>query len=249
MIPSRWDRSLRLVGPDGLGRLQAAHVAVFGLGGVGSFCVEGLARSAIGRLRLVDHDVVGEGNVNRQLHALSSTLGRAKVDVMVARIRDISPDTVVDGRREFFAADSAEALLDGDLDYVVDAIDALGPKVDLIRRCQQKRIPVVTVLGAAGRMDPTRLRVARLGDPGGGRLAARVRKLLLHRGTLEGVTAVISDEAARKPVDLGLPRMTDDLFRGRQRMIQPSLVMVPAAAGLAAAAVVVQAILRSGAGT
>jgi len=238
--PGPWERSERLVGPDGLARLARATVGVFGLGGVGSHCAEALARSSVGELRLVDHDVVSPSNVNRQLFATHSTIGRPKVDVARARLLDIAPALTVDARRGFFAQESAAELLDGRLDWVVDAIDALGPKVELIRQCQQRRVAVVTVLGAARRLDPTRIRVAPLEETHDCPLAARVRKQLRRRGSLDHVVAVFCEGAALPPAEGDFQRFTDDLFRGRQRVIQPSMVMVPAAMGFTAASVVVR---------
>jgi tRNA A37 threonylcarbamoyladenosine dehydratase len=229
-----------MVGLAGMRRLARARVAVFGMGGVGSHCAEALARSGLGALRIVDHDTVSESNCNRQLHALQSTLGRRKVDVMRSRLLDIAPELEVAPRHEFFAAETAEVLLGGDLDYVVDAIDALGPKVELLQQCRQRKIRVVTALGAAGRLDPTEIRVAPLEQTRDCSLAATVRKQMRRRGGLDGVLAVFSVERLNAPAEGDWPRMTEDLFRGRQRVIQPSMVMVPAAMGYAAASVVVR---------
>jgi len=221
-------------------RLGRARVAVFGMGGVGSHCAEALARSGLGALRIVDHDTISESNCNRQLHALQSTLGRRKVDVMQARLLDVAPELEVDPRHVFFAAETAEELLDGELDYVVDAIDSMGPKIELLQQCRERKIRVLTVLGAAGRLDPTQVRVAPLAETRGCPLAATVRKQMRRRGGLDGVLALFSAERQRATAAGDWPRMTDDLFRGRQRVIQASMVMVPAAMGYAAASVVVR---------
>ena len=228
------------MGAEAMRRLARARVAVFGMGGVGSHCAEALARSGLGALRIVDHDAISESNCNRQLHALESTLGQRKVDAMRARLVDVAPDLEVDARHEFFAAETADALLDGDLDYVVDAIDSMGPKVELLLQCRQRGIPVLTVLGAAARLDPTRLRVGPLEETRGCPLAATLRKQVRRRGSLDGVMALFSTERPRTSAEGDWPRMTDDLCRGRQRVIQPSMVMVPAAMGYAAASWVVR---------
>jgi tRNA A37 threonylcarbamoyladenosine dehydratase len=236
----RWERSARLVGSGGLRRLGESTVAVFGLGGVGSHCAEALARSSVGRLRLVDHDVVSASNANRQLVALESTLGQSKTAVMAARLVDVAPGISVDARQAFFAADTADELLGGPLSWVVDAIDGLGPKVELVRQCQERGIKVVTVLGAACRLDPTRIRVATLEHTHDCPLAAKVRKHLRKRGSLSGVVAVFCEGEPLPPASGDFPKMTDGLCRGRQRTIQPSMVMVPAAMGFVAASVVVR---------
>ena len=239
---TQFERTERLVGSKGMARLRAASVTVIGLGGVGSFCVETLARSGLGHLRIIDHDTVSESNCNRQIHALQSTLGQAKVDVVKQRVLDIDPTIHVDALRSFFASDTADELLSSDTE-VVDAIDALGPKVDLLVRCKEQGIPVITALGGAARLDPTMIRIAPLAKTSNDPLAARVRKMLRRHTTLDGITAVYSVEPPRRTMDEGWPKMTNDLFRGRQRIIQPSMMMVPAAIGIAAASEVVRRIV------
>jgi tRNA A37 threonylcarbamoyladenosine dehydratase len=237
---TQFERTERLVGADGFRRLRSASVTVFGLGGVGSFCVEALARSGLGHLRIIDHDVISVSNCNRQVHALHSTLGQAKADAMKARVIDIDPCIRVDAVRSFFAQDTMSELLACPTDIVVDAIDALGPKVELLVQCRDAGVAIITALGAAARLDPTKVRIAPLSETSGDPLASRVRKMLRRRGTLDGITAVYSVEPPRRAADGDWPTMTDDLFRGRQRVIQPSMAMVPAAMGLAAAAEVVR---------
>ena len=176
----------RLYGTAALSRFRAAHVMVVGIGGVGSWVVEALARSGIGRLTLVDLDEVCVSNINRQLHALDSTVGRSKVEVMVERVRTISPEARVEGRVEFFTADTASRLLGLETDsisedrpdFVVDAIDAMSNKVRLIALCQGAGIPLVVCGGAGGRRDPTEVRVADLATVTHDRLLSEVRKRL-----------------------------------------------------------------------
>ena len=176
----------RLYGTAALSRFRAAHVMVVGIGGVGSWVVEALARSGIGRLTLVDLDEVCVSNINRQLHALDSTVGRSKVEVMVERVRTISPEARVEGRVEFFTADTASRLLGLETDsiskdrpdFVVDAIDAMSNKVRLIALCQGAGIPLVVCGGAGGRRDPTAVRVADLATVTHDRLLSEVRKRL-----------------------------------------------------------------------
>ena len=240
----RFDRTERLIGVDGLKRLKSCHVAIFGLGGVGAYCAEGLVRTGVGRIRLVDHDRIAVSNCNRQLEALGSTVGKFKVDVLAQRLQDINPELMVEASHQFFDLDAAEILLGGGVSVVVDAIDALGPKVDLLDQCRSRGIAVVTALGAAARLDPTRIRIAKLSDTKVDRLALQVRKRLRRRRPIDDIWAVYSEEP---PFDTHEsyqgPRTTDDLFRGRQRRIQPSAAMVPAAMGMSVASVVIRLVL------
>ena len=179
----------RLYGAAALSRFRAAHVLVIGIGGVGSWVVEALARSGIGRLTLVDLDDVCVSNINRQLHALDSTVGRSKVEVMAERVRAISPEARVEGRVEFFTADTASRLLGLEAglgsedrpDFVVDAIDAMSNKVRLIALCHGAGIPLVVCGGAGGRRDPTAVRVADLATVTHDRLLSEVRKRLRQK--------------------------------------------------------------------
>jgi tRNA A37 threonylcarbamoyladenosine dehydratase len=168
----------RLFGTAGAQRLRDAHVCVVGIGGVGSWAVEALARSGIGTLTLIDLDDVCIGNVNRQLHALTGTFGKPKVEVMAERVRLINPDCIVHARQEFFLQSNAETLLATRFDCVFDAIDRVSMKALLIALCCQKGIPVVTVGGAGGRTDPAAIQVADLAFSSNDRLLKHVRKEL-----------------------------------------------------------------------
>ncbi|HHW15682.1 MAG TPA: tRNA threonylcarbamoyladenosine dehydratase, partial [Firmicutes bacterium] len=159
------DRLVRtelLLGSGALARLARSKVAVCGLGGVGSYAVEALARSGVGRFLLLDFDEISPSNLNRQLHALLPTLGRPKVEVMAERIRLINPEAEVEARRVRYSAANGEELLAPDLDYIVDAIDDVPAKVDLILRARAKGLRLVSSMGAGNRLDPTRFRVADL---------------------------------------------------------------------------------------
>lgn len=176
----------RLYGTAALTRFRAAHVMVVGIGGVGSWAVEALARSGLGRLTLVDLDDVCVSNINRQLHALDTTVGQPKVQIMAERVRAISPEARVDARVEFFTADTASRLLGLEAgsssedrpDFVVDAIDSMANKVRLIALCHGAGIPLVVCGGAGGRRDPTAVRVADLAAVTHDRLLSEVRKRL-----------------------------------------------------------------------
>lgn len=168
----------RLVGRDGLARLRAAHVCVVGVGGVGSWTVEGLARSGVGALTLIDLDDVCVTNVNRQLPALDGQIGRPKVDVLAERVRAINPACAVTTACEFFTAASAERLLATPFDYVVDAIDGVANKALLIAAARARGLPVLTVGGAGGKRDATQVRTGDLGDSWGDELLRQVRRKL-----------------------------------------------------------------------
>jgi len=196
----RFDGIARLYGRSGLERLRAAHVGVVGVGGVGTWAAEALVRSGIGALTLVDLDEVCESNINRQLHALTETVGRAKVEVMAERIRAINPVCRVTAEQKFFNAQTADELLAPKYDFVLDAIDSVANKVLLAARCREKRLPVVCCGGAGGRRDGTQVRIADLAKVTHDRLLAEVRKQLRKGfqfpadGSAMGVECVFSAE-------------------------------------------------------
>ena len=175
---TRFGGIARLYGRSGLDQLRAAHVCVVGIGGVGAWAAEALARSGLGALTLVDLDEVCASNINRQLHALTDTVGRAKVDVMAERIQAINPDCRVTAEQQFFNEQTAAGLLAPRFDFVVDAIDSVTNKVLLLAGCRQRHLPVVACGGAGGRRDGTQVRTADLAKVTHDRLLAEVRKRL-----------------------------------------------------------------------
>jgi tRNA A37 threonylcarbamoyladenosine dehydratase len=174
----RFGGTRRLYGDCALERFREAQVCVIGIGGVGSWAAEALARSAVGRLTLIDLDHVAESNINRQLHALTDTLGMAKVQVMSARIGQINPDCRVTAIEDFLTLENLASLLHMDYDYVIDCIDGFRIKAALIAHCRRRRIRMVTVGGAGGQSDPTRVRVADLSRTEHDALFSKTRKLL-----------------------------------------------------------------------
>jgi tRNA threonylcarbamoyladenosine dehydratase len=199
---TRFGGIARLYGQSGLERLRAAHVCVVGIGGVGTWSAEALARSGIGALTLVDLDEVCASNINRQLHALTDTVGRAKVEVMTERIRAINPDCRVIAEQKFFNEQSAAELLAPKFDFVLDAIDSVTNKVLLLANCRPKNLAVVACGGAGGRRDGTLVRTADLAKVSHDRLLAEVRKKLRKvfqfpaDGSTMGVECVFSAEAS-----------------------------------------------------
>ncbi len=260
----RFDRAARLVGEPGLRALMGARVVIFGMGGVGSFAAEALARSALGALTLVDFDEVCVTNANRQLHALKGNIGKPKAEVMAERLRLVSPTSSIEPVLEFYRAESADELLAGRVDYVVDAIDSISAKTHLLATCRERGIPIVTSMGAAGRLDPTRVRATDLSDTAVCPLARDVRRILrdkhgldVRRGRPIGITAIWSDEAPRDPQPVSYdegkgfvcvcPNKDNGLYTCERRArIDGSAAFVTGAFGLAAASVVVRAL--SGAG-
>ncbi|HWA84901.1 MAG TPA: tRNA threonylcarbamoyladenosine dehydratase [Opitutus sp.] len=168
----------RLLGVAALERLRAAHVGVVGVGGVGSWAVEGLARSGVGAITMVDLDDVCVTNVNRQLPAVEGNIGRAKVAVLAERVGAINPACRVEAVQEFFTKASAERLLAGRFDYVIDAVDKMSNKALLVAECVAREIPVLTVGAAGGKRDATQVRTGDLGEAGGDELLRKVRKKL-----------------------------------------------------------------------
>jgi tRNA A37 threonylcarbamoyladenosine dehydratase len=175
---SRFGGIARLYGQAGLQKLRAAHICVVGIGGVGVWVVEALARSGVGALTLVDLDEICVTNINRQLPALTETIGRSKVEVMAGRVRGINPDCRVTCEQKFFNPRTAPELLAPEFDYVCDAIDGVSNKVLLLACCRDEKLPVVAVGGAGGRRDATLVRVADLARVSHDRLLAEVRKKL-----------------------------------------------------------------------
>lgn len=194
----------RLYGEQGLANFRCAHVAVIGLGGVGSWVAEALARSGIGELTLIDQDDICQSNINRQIHALSDSVGQSKVTVMAERVRQIQPECLVHEQIEFINRENVELLLDPSLDYVVDAIDSVADKAALITACKRVGIPVICVGGAGGQLDPLQVTVADLSKTHNDPLAAKLRSLLrrhygFSRNRKMAVECVYSTEQLRYP--------------------------------------------------
>ena len=197
----RFQRLKILIGEENSSKLTSATVAVFGVGGVGSFAVEALARSGIGHLVLIDKDNIDETNINRQIHALSSTVGKSKVEVMRQRILDINPDAQVDTIQKFFLpAESVEDFFICQYDYVVDAIDTLTAKIFLVEECTRREIKIISSMGAGNKLDPTRFKVADIFQTSVDPVARIMRKKLKERG-IKNLKVVWSDEPPRPVKD------------------------------------------------
>nr|MBP7275955.1 tRNA threonylcarbamoyladenosine dehydratase [Kiritimatiellia bacterium] len=191
---NRFSRTRQLLGREGLERLRHARVMVAGLGAVGSYALEGLARAGVGFLRIVDFDTIHPSNINRQILALDDTIGRPKVDVAAERIRQINPACVVDARAEFIRRSTVEALLEPPCDVIIDAIDSLGPKVALLSAAARHGLYIVSSMGAASRTDPLSVRIGDLSATSQCPLARLVRKRLRKLNVHSGIQCVYSIE-------------------------------------------------------
>ncbi len=245
MEQHRFSRFELLVGREGLGRLAGSSVAVFGLGGVGSFALEALARAGIGRLTLVDFDSVHLTNINRQIHALEETIGRPKVEAMAERCRQINPDAEIKAVKQFYLEENSEALLSPGFDYVLDCIDHITAKLHLIQSCKERGLPIISSMGAANKLDPSRICVADLSATHRCRLARIMRKNLRKRGITEGIKVVFSTEDFR-PLSAGRRNPPADAEAGYQELRAPlgSSSFIPPIFGLTMAGEVIRALLE-----
>ena len=241
-------RTEMLIGTDALDRLKRASVIIFGVGGVGGYTCEALARSGVGRLTLVDKDTVSITNINRQILALHSTLGMYKVDVAEQRIKDINPACSVDARKMFYLPENADDIDLSEYDYVVDCIDTVKAKLELARRCHRLGVPFISSMGAANKMDATGFRVADIQKTQIDPLAKVIRKQLRKEGIYH-LKVVYSEEIPMKPYnfDNNLPEnnmSADDCTTAGKRPTPASNAFVPAAAGLVIASEVVKTICK-----
>lgn len=248
-----------MVGKNGLDRLRNARVIVIGLGGVGSWVVEALARTGVGTLTLVDLDELCISNVNRQLPAVDDTLGQFKAEVLQRRVQAISPECRVEARVEFFTASTADTILGGQPDCVVDAIDVIENKCRLIAACRERRLPLVVCGGAGGRLDPTRIRQTDLVAASHDRLLAEVRRRLRHEfgfpagDAAWGIPTVFSTETVLVPRADGTVCTREEAAAEADPMPRRlncetgygSACFVTGAMGFAAAAVVVRGLISS----
>lgn len=192
-------RTALLLGEEAINLLASSHVMIVGVGGVGAYAVEMLARSGVGTLTIIDADAVSPSNINRQLPALISTIDTAKVEVMRRRIADINPECKVNAIGSFVTADNVSAILNNfQPDFVIDAIDSVAPKVALIEYCYRNKIKLISSMGAGGRIDPTKITYADIADTYHDGLARVVRQRLKDRGITRGVKCVFSTEQAHR---------------------------------------------------
>lgn len=239
-IPPQFERTHILIGDAGLEKLAGKHVFLAGLGGVGSYCAEALARAGIGRLTLVDHDKVAASNINRQLPALLSTVGQSKAELMAARIRDINPACEVVIHRAFLTPENVHDHVPADADYVIDAIDSLACKVALVVSSYQRGLRVASSMGAGNKLDPSRIRLVDISKTMMCPLARVMRKRLQRHGVRKGILAVFSDEPSSAP----LPPVAVD-GPGRARAVNGTISYMPPLFGLMLAGEVIRQLLET----
>jgi tRNA A37 threonylcarbamoyladenosine dehydratase len=237
MTSPLFERSHILIGDEGIERLQKAHVLLAGVGGVGSFTAEALARMGVGHITLVDHDVVSGSNINRQLVALNSNVGQSKAEVMSARIKDINPDCDVTLIKEFLTPESIPELLSTPFDVVIDAIDSMSSKASLIETAWRNDMTIFASMGAGGKLDPTQVRTGDLLDTRICKLAKQLRGHLRKRGVGRGIQTVYSLEMPLAP----LP--PEDVGRGRPRAVNGTVSYMPSIFGLTLAGMVINHII------
>lgn len=237
MRDRRFARTEMLVGSTALERLAGASVAVFGIGGVGSYAVEALARAGVGRLTLVDHDVIDVTNINRQIHALTETVGAAKTETMAHRIRSINPACAVREIRAFYQPEAADQFFPEPYDYVLDAVDTVTAKIDLAVQCHRRGIPLIASMGAANKLDPALFEVIDIYRTSGDPLARILRKKLKERG-IPHLRVVCSRERPRTTA------IGEEQPAAGRNSVPASISFVPSAAGLIMAGAVIRDLLN-----
>lgn len=243
----QFSRTELAIGPEGLEVLKGSTVAVLGIGGVGSIAAEALARSGVGRIVMIDKDVVDITNINRQIHALTTTVGQPKADLMRDRILLINPECDAISLRMFYTEETAEELFKFPLDYVIDASDTISYKIHLIKECLNRKIPIISSMGAANKMDPTKFQVADISKTTMDPIARVVRQKLRKDGIKKGVKVVFSTEQPMKPREDVTQRIVPENAPKEIRKAQQppaSNAYVPPVAGLIMVSVVIRELLE-----
>ena len=238
-MPDQYSRTRLLLGSAGVDKLRSAHVALFGLGGVGGYAAEALARAGIGHIDLIDNDTVSLTNLNRQMLALHSTLGQYKVDAAAARIRDIDPTIEVRTFKTFYLPETANQFDFTQYDYVLDAIDTVTGKLALMQQARDAGVPVISCMGTGNKLDPTGFKVADISKTSGCALSRVIRKECAKRG-IKGVKVVYSEELPLE-VENDAEEMAQSREAGSSRRSLPgSTPFVPGVAGLIMAGQVIR---------
>ncbi len=235
MSQEHWlERTELLIGNEGINALQKAHILIVGLGGVGSFAAEFIARSGVGKLTIVDTDTVDTTNINRQLPALNSTIGVEKTAVMAQRIKDINPNIDLTVINEFLTPERAYEIVSKEYDYIIDCIDSISPKVQLLVGAKRKKVKIISCMGAGGKVDVTKIKIRDISKTRDCYLAKQIRIRLRKQGILKGIRAVFSEEL---PKAESLQRVENVDFK---KSYYGTISYMPAAFGLFAAAEVIQ---------
>lgn len=243
----QFSRTELAIGPEGLQKMKNSTIAVLGIGGVGSIAAEALARTGVGRIILIDKDVVDITNINRQIHALTTTVGQKKADLMRDRIKLINPECDVIALNMFYTEETYEQLFAYPLDYVVDASDTIIYKIHLIKQCLERGIPIISSMGAANKMDPTKFQVADISKTSMDPIARVVRQKLRKEGIKKGVKVVFSTEEPIKPREDVTQRIVPENAPDIRKAQMPpaSNAFVPPAVGLIMVSVVVRELLET----
>lgn len=242
----QFSRTELAIGTEGIEKMKNSTVAVLGIGGVGSIAAEALARNGVGRIVMIDKDVVDITNVNRQIHALTTTVGQPKADLMRDRIKLINPECDAISLRMFYTEETYEQLFAYPLDYVIDASDTITYKIHLIKQCLQRKIPIISSMGAANKMDPTRFEVADISKTHMDPIARVIRQRLRKEGIRKGVKVVFSTEKPLKPREDVTQRIVPEDAPEIRKAKQPpaSNSFVPPVAGLIMVSEVVKDLLE-----
>ena len=224
-MEGKFSRTEMLIGNDGMEKLNNAKVAIFGIGGVGSYVCEGLARSGIGNFILVDYDKIDESNINRQLLATVKTIGKYKVDLMKERILEINPNANVEVYKEFYMADSQTDIIKEDLSYAVDCVDTIMAKIAIVCKCDEINVPVISSMGTGNKLDPTMFEVADIYETSVCPLA-RIMKKDFRKRNIEKLKVVYSKEQPINTNDCAI-NQRDSKFK-----VKGSVSFVPSVAGL-----------------
>lgn len=232
------ERTQLLVGEDSLYFLEHKHVLIAGIGGVGSFVAEAIVRAGVGKVTLIDHDVVSESNINRQLIALHSTIGKAKVEVMKQRALDINPEVQITTLNTFINPENIDEILTNtSFNYVLDCIDSISSKVALVKACQQHHVPVVSSMGAGGRIDPSKISMTTLDKTIICPLARMMRQRMRKAGGSLKYPVVFSDEIPRKGT---AHRPIEDDPNAHPRSVNGTISYLPSLFGLSMAGYVIK---------
>ncbi len=246
-MSDQFSRTRLLIGSDGIEKLHNAKVAIFGIGGVGSFVVEALARAGIGNFILIDNDTVSISNLNRQIIATKSTIGKFKVDVAKQRILDINENADVQIYNEFFMPDSKIDILNNSVSYIVDCIDTVTAKIELAIRAEKMNIPIISSMGTGNKLDPTKFEITDIYKTSVCPLAKVMRKELKSRG-IKKLKVVYSKEEPIKP-NYNISNINNDLDINinsiHKKQVAGSISFVPSAAGLIIAGEVVKDIIKN----
>ena len=233
-MSEQFSRTELLIGKERIEKLVNSKVAIFGIGGVGSFVAEALARAGVGSFLLIDNDTISESNLNRQIHALTNTIGKYKVEVMKERIMQINPKAKVEISKEFFMPNSDSNLIDNTINYIVDAIDTVTAKIELVIRAEKLQIPIISSMGTGNKLDPTKFAVTDIYKTSVCPLAKVMRKELKSRN-IDKLKVVYSKEVPIKLKDISISK----------KPVPGSISCLPSAAGLIIAGEVVKDIMNS----